>query len=113
MVDKIDISDFTFAEGNKRFKIEANSQNQVFVDAAPFGVAMNNNISHQSQFKIDLRSQPFHFKFTEWGKFGDQANIKKQKGNTQTSWWSGCGNMGGCAPKLEEDSVQDMKSYFP
>ena len=75
MVDKIDLSDFKFATGNKSFKIETNNQSKIFVDAAPFGVAMNNNVHHQSQLKIDLRSQPFRFKFNDWGKFGDQSLI--------------------------------------
>jgi hypothetical protein len=48
MVDKIDLADFRFALGNKKFKIDSNNQNKIFVDAAPFGVAMNNNIHHQS-----------------------------------------------------------------
>jgi len=48
MVDKIDLSDFKFAEGNKMFKIESINQSQILVDAAPYAVAMNNNISHQS-----------------------------------------------------------------
>lgn len=48
MVDKIDLADFRFASGNKKFKIDSNNQNKIFVDAAPFGVAMNNNIHHQS-----------------------------------------------------------------
>lgn len=48
MVDKIDLSDFKFAEGNKKFKIEIVNQSHVFVDAAPYGVAMSNNIQHLS-----------------------------------------------------------------
>lgn len=105
MVDKIDLSDFKFATGNKSFKIETSNQNKFFVDAAPFGVAMNNNVHHQSQFKIDLRSQPFRFKFNDWGKFGEQSLIQKKQGNSQTAWYHGCGNMGGCAPKSDIDQV--------
>ena len=55
MVDKIDISDFRFATGNKKFKIEVINNNHIFVDAAPYAVAMNNNITFMSQFKTDIR----------------------------------------------------------
>ena len=114
MVDKIDISDFTFAKSNGNFCIEKLNSNDIFIDAAPYASAFNNSLQHYSQLKVDLRITPFHLKFEEWGKFGDLSNcVPQEDTRKQTAWIAGNGVSGGATPKVKIDEILDIKPYLP
>ena len=73
IVDKIDGSDFKFANFNKvKAFMTSTSQNESLWDASPFGCAYASKIDKLSELKIDMRSTPFTLDQT-FDKFGDFA----------------------------------------
>jgi hypothetical protein len=72
--------------------IEKTNNNDIFIDAALYGSALNNSLNHYSQLKVDLRITPFNLKFKDWGKIGDYSNcVPQEKTSKQTAWIAGNG----------------------